>query len=311
SQSSPTSSIGHHRVGTPHMPATTHFANFQALQQSQYQSHSQSQNGSPLGRPRSVSRFRSPISPMEGGGLGEALGWSGILDPRNHSQHQPHQLSRQGVGGVEGNPSGADLSRRSSGMASSLLGGMGSGGILSPDLVPLGLPSYNSRNLSPPPPTTSVSGQQTFPLSHLPQPVAQLLHAHLTKLETELVLLQGEVAFQTYLKSLHLQHMGTLHREKVLESGAEAERQSSFRTIRTLRAQLRATQSLLDQSRSEQSATKANWIAHISDLREKLATLREQRVGWEVREKRMKAEVEDLEERLEKRGREVEVGGRE
>jgi hypothetical protein len=44
------------------------------------------------------------------------------------------------------------------------------------------------------------------------------------------VLLQGEVNFQHYLKQLHLQHMGTLHREKVLESGAEAERQSSVRS---------------------------------------------------------------------------------
>lgn len=52
------------------------------------------------------------------------------------------------------------------------------------------------------------------------------INSQITKLETELVQLQGEVNFQTYLKQLHLQHMGTVHREKVLESGQEAERQS-------------------------------------------------------------------------------------
>lgn len=51
-------------------------------------------------------------------------------------------------------------------------------------------------------------------------------NAQIARLETELILLQSEVNFQIYLKQLHLAHMGTLHREKVLDSGAEAERQS-------------------------------------------------------------------------------------
>lgn len=54
--------------------------------------------------------------------------------------------------------------------------------------------------------------------------------SQLVRLETELLVLQGEVNFQTYLKQLHLAHMGTLHREKVLDSGAEAERQSLVRS---------------------------------------------------------------------------------
>ena len=54
-------------------------------------------------------------------------------------------------------------------------------------------------------------------------------NAQIARLETELILLQSEVNFQIYLKQLHLAHMGTLHREKVLDSGAEAERQSLVR----------------------------------------------------------------------------------
>jgi len=277
------------RVSTPLMPATTHFTNFQALQ---------STAGSPTSMSparRSGSRFR--VASNSDHGVPE---WPGTLE----------------LSGMHGAPGAAaahahahplppsTMSRRSSGVASH-----GTGvGLLSPELVPVG----SARGVSPAPTT-----------------------AHIVKLERDVLLLKGEVDFQNYLKQLHLQHMGTLHREKVLESGAEAERQSSvrppsllllerflppfprvdltlsfhlvlqFRTIRTLRAQLRATQNALDQLRSEQAATKANWTAHIADLRDKLSTLREQRMRWDHDEKMLQAEVADWKDRYDKKGREL------
>ncbi|GAA5852088.1 hypothetical protein JCM8547_000154 [Rhodosporidiobolus lusitaniae] len=277
-------------ASTPHMPATTHFANFQALQQYQQQGSPLSNGGmvsplqgtSPLVRPRSVSRFRTP---GVGGGMEE----------------------------MEGGGGGVNMSRRGSGVGSILgLGGGGGGGgvaagLLSPELVPFGRVASSSSQLP------SSSSLLSHPSPHAPFPPssqAQHQQAQLTKLETELVLLQSEVHFQGYLKQLHLQHMGTLHREKVLESGAEAERQSSFRTIRTLRSQLLSTQSTLDRLRSEQAATKSNWTAHIADLREKLGGLREQRVRWEREERRLREEVRDWRERWEKGREEGEREGR-
>ncbi|GAA6054012.1 hypothetical protein JCM3770_002417 [Rhodotorula araucariae] len=241
------------RVSTPHMPATTHFTNFQALQ---------SGAGSPTNMSparRSGSRFRV----VSGSDSIDPHGWGAGFDPTG--PHPPLAAS--------------NLSRRSSGVASH-----GTGvGLLSPDLVPMG---------------GHARGSSVLPAA-----------AHVPKLERDLELLRREVDFQNYLKQLHLQHMGTLHREKVLESGAEAERQSSFRTIRTLRGQLKATQSALDQLRAEQAATKANWTAHINDLRDKLATLREQRMRWEHDEKVLKAELVDWKERCEKKGKELEEEG--
>ncbi|GAA5897630.1 hypothetical protein JCM8208_000217 [Rhodotorula glutinis] len=216
-------------------------------------------------RHRSGSRFRVASNTSDGGGPE----WPGTLE----------------LSGMHGAPVAhphahahplppSTMSRRSSGVASH-----GTGvGLLSPELVPVG----STRGVSPAPTT-----------------------AHIVKLERDVLLLKGEVDFQNYLKQLHLQHMGTLHREKVLESGAEAERQSSFRTIRTLRAQLRATQNALDQLRSEQAATKANWTAHIADLRDKLSTLREQRMRWDHDEKMLQAEVADWKDRFDKKGKEL------
>ncbi|BGP20943.1 hypothetical protein JCM10213_008031 [Rhodosporidiobolus nylandii] len=263
-----------HGSSTPHMPATTHYTNFQALQL-----QLQGSPGSGGGSSRDGSRFRSPVSLTSTEGQ-----W--MLD------HPGVPPSLRGS---------VSMSRRSSaaGVAH---------GLLSPDLVPLRSSSASTTSTSHPlsashPPSAALPPSASASAAHLA--------ARIVRLETDLVVLQGEVAFQLYLKGLHLQHMGTVHREKVLESGAEAERQSSFRTIRTLRASLRATQSALDQSRAEQAATKANWMAHIGDLREKLQALREQRVGWEQRERRVRAELEEVREREAERAREVEVGGRE
>lgn len=160
---SPSTSVSRSRSPTPHMPATTHYTNFQALQSASPRSS--------MSPGRSLSRLRSPDH--------DPLAWSGTLSSTDSSAQ----------------PSGAS-SRASS--------------IMNVPLSPLG----NSSLLSPDPLSRSTSKATNIPTN-----------AQIAKLETEIILLQGEVAFQTYLKQLHIAHVGTLHREKVLESGAEAERQ--------------------------------------------------------------------------------------
>ena len=197
---SPFASPHSSRVSTPHMPPTTLYANFHALQ-SVGALNSPTSSASRSLPPRSQSR-RRPADPH----YSETTphhGWLGIAPDSPAAAQVPPPA-----------PSAASMSRRSSGVAS-----LGTSlGLLSPDLIPFGRGS--SPAPSHPPPSSS---------SHqaLPPFTPNQVNAQLVKLETELVVLQGEVNFQNYLKQLHLQHMGTLHREKVLESGAEAERQSS------------------------------------------------------------------------------------
>lgn len=145
-------SMSRSRSPTPHMPTTTHFANFQALQ------------SNPPTRPASPFPFAPRPPPIQ-------------TDPFVSSTAS---------------------SRRSS--------FVGSPTLLSPAS---GMSRSNSQH---------VAGGERTPTNAL-----------VAKLEAQLALLQAEVNFQTYLKQLHLAHMGTLHREKVLESGAEAERQSLVR----------------------------------------------------------------------------------
>lgn len=48
-------------------------------------------------------------------------------------------------------------------------------------------------------------------------------------MQREIELLRAELNYEQYLKTQHHQHMGILHRQKVLESGFEAERQTLVR----------------------------------------------------------------------------------
>lgn len=47
-----------------------------------------------------------------------------------------------------------------------------------------------------------------------------------TSLQREIESLRAELNYEQYLKTQHHQHMGILHRQKVMESGFEAERQT-------------------------------------------------------------------------------------
>lgn len=226
------------RSPTPHMPATTHYHNFNLLQ-------SASTNSSPR---RSQSRFRSPDSGM---------------DP----------LARSGF-----------LAREAATLSPNM----------SESLLFSGSTAADSR------PTSIV----TSPPGHAPALSAG-------KLETQLVLLQGEVNFQNYLKQHHIAHMGTLHREKVLESGAEAERQGLYRIIKILKAQLSHAQTDLNKQRTESGKTKENWTSHIDDLKEKLKALRGERVKWDHEKRALEARVAELGELEEKANKELETQGAE
>lgn len=82
-----------------------------------------------------------------------------------------------------------------------------------------------------------------------------------------------------------------------------------YRTIRTLRGQLKTTQNNLDQLRAEASVTKANWILHIDELREKLRKLREEKIKWGTEGERLRAQVAEFEGLVAKQREEMEAEG--
>ncbi|KAM0749073.1 hypothetical protein T439DRAFT_327571 [Meredithblackwellia eburnea MCA 4105] len=268
--STPTGPASRSRSRTPLLPSTTHYTNFQALQQQQLQSASSTASAtSPLASPAITAVQPPPVIPTA----------PALKTRRSNSPFSSSPFSSLR------NPSASRSRSRSS----------------SP------IPPANSSRSQSPHQATLVAASQASSALHALTPAAT--RAQLVKLQTQLVVLQGEVSFQQYLKQLHLAHMGTLHREKVLDSGAEAERQSLYRTIRVLRAQLQQTKASLDKLRGEAGVTKTNWVSHIDDLRGKLGKLREDRQKWDAEGSRLRAQVEELQELGAKREKDLEESG--
>lgn len=196
------------RSPQPHMPATTHFTNFQALQAS-----------SPTHSPgRSLSRLRQPDF--------DSMAYQGNIASAESSAPTSRAHSR----------ASSILNSPTSPLGTTAPLFPAPSGQFNLDSGPGGLSRSNSRATATTTGTGAASGATVSIYAGAGHGGggssigggggAAAIAGQVHKLETEIVLLQGEVAFQTYLKQLHIAHMGTLHREKVLESGAEAERQT-------------------------------------------------------------------------------------
>ena len=62
------------------------------------------------------------------------------------------------------------------------------------------------------------------------------------------------------LKQQHLQHIGRLHRDHILDSTVEAERQNLYNTCKILKSQLSQTQAAFDRQRIETTNIKKKHV---------------------------------------------------
>lgn len=215
SSEAPTPNAGDYsrsRSSTPHLPATTHYANFQTLQQ------------------LSINSNNTRLSiPSEGGSESELSPLSLSASALSFGHHNNNRMDRS----IDSSNFPSTTSSRRNSISASTPNLTSS--IL--QLASTDTNNHNNNNSTSPNRSSSIKTTTTLGASssqHLKSTSSNLTNttvinptsAYVSKLQSDLVLLKGECDFQTYLKGLHLAHMGTLHREKVLESGAEAERQS-------------------------------------------------------------------------------------
>ncbi|KAI9496677.1 hypothetical protein BDB00DRAFT_758113 [Zychaea mexicana] len=127
--------------------------------------------------------------------------------------------------------------------------------------------------------------------SHLPDttasPTPSLAMSPETKLliaalKREVLLLRNELNFELFVKQQHLQHMGRLHREHVVDSSVEAERQRTYNTTRMLRAQLKDATNALTKLKAESALTKQKHIKWEDEQQGKLRSYREARKKWQA-----------------------------
>ncbi|CAO3683847.1 unnamed protein product [Rhizopus stolonifer] len=115
----------------------------------------------------------------------------------------------------------------------------------------------------------------------------------LAGLKREVLLLRNELNFELFLKQQHLQHIGRLHREHVLDSSVEAERQQLYNTTRMLRGQLNQTTSALEKLRAESALTKQKHIKWEDEQSGKLRGYREARKDWQNQMTQIEYQIEE------------------
>lgn len=91
---------------------------------------------------------------------------------------------------------------------------------------------YQDADLASLPPTGMSSGDTS--LSAADQDETKLLIAGLKR---EVLLLRNELNFELFVKQQHLQHMGRLHHEHMIDSSVEAERQQMVSWLVELRVE--------------------------------------------------------------------------
>lgn len=82
--------------------------------------------------------------------------------------------------------------------------------------------------------STSLLNQQQIATEVNDEAISSETKLLLAGLKREVLLLRNELNFELFLKQQHLQHIGRLHREHVLDSSVEAERQQLVSFIRGL-----------------------------------------------------------------------------
>ncbi|ORY01089.1 hypothetical protein K493DRAFT_312581 [Basidiobolus meristosporus CBS 931.73] len=120
-------------------------------------------------------------------------------------------------------------------------------------------------------------------------------------LQREVLLLKNEINFETYLKQQYMQQMGRLHRDRMVESTVEAERQTMYNTCRSLQAEVRVLKETLSRQRAEAGATKSKHVNWENELNNKLRRYRDERKKWNseslhLRQKIQECEVCDMED---------------
>ncbi|CAG8490766.1 26429_t:CDS:10 [Dentiscutata erythropus] len=143
--------------------------------------------------------------------------------------------------------------------------------------------SSNSISSTSPPDSNLSVPQSLGPLSNAQASVAFL--------QREVMLLRNELNFELYLKQQHLQHIGRLHRDHVLDISAEAERHNLYNACKNLKLQLEKTQAAFNRQREDNASIKKKHVQWEDELNNKLKKYREEKKEW-------KTELDKVEEQL-------------
>ncbi|KAK9728450.1 hypothetical protein K7432_001053 [Basidiobolus ranarum] len=115
-------------------------------------------------------------------------------------------------------------------------------------------------------------------------------------LQREILLLKNEINFETYLKQQYMQQMGRLHRDRMVESTLESERQTMYNTCRSLQNEVRVLKDTLNRQRAEAGATKSKHVNWENELNSKLRRYRDERKKWNAESVHLNQKIKEVED---------------
>ncbi|GAA95570.1 uncharacterized protein L969DRAFT_15490 [Mixia osmundae IAM 14324] len=128
-------------------------------------------------------------------------------------------------------------------------------------------------------------------------------------LRRALALARSEVDFERFLRSQQQQHMGSLHRQAIIDTGVEAERQNLYNTIRHLRSQVARSHNELTKTRTEAAESKSRQRRYDLELQTKVKALREEKAQWQVELDSVKEALASTRAAFEEQSRDMDRAG--
>lgn len=110
----------------------------------------------------------------------------------------------------------------------------------------------------------------------------------------QMSMMQNQLIFEVYQKNQLVQRLGSLLRERIATSGAEADKQNLMHQIRSLKSQLSHSQEKLEQLRHESALSRERLNKYSSDQSNRVEKLRGERIALNSENMTLKAELEDL-----------------
>ncbi|KAI9597725.1 Hamartin protein-domain-containing protein [Syncephalis fuscata] len=112
-------------------------------------------------------------------------------------------------------------------------------------------------------------------------------------LQRKVLLLTNRLNYELFLKQQYTRHIGRLHRDRLMDSAVEAERQGLYNTCRALKNEIRLTKEAYERQRAEATTAKANHVNWQNELNNKLRMYRDER-------KRMLVDTMELRDSLDR-----------
>ncbi|RGB30405.1 hypothetical protein C1646_627953 [Rhizophagus diaphanus] len=131
--------------------------------------------------------------------------------------------------------------------------------------------------------------------------------ASVAYLQREIMLLRNELNFELYLKQQHLQHIGRLHRDHILDSTVEAERQNLYNTCKILKSQLSQTQAAFDRQKTETTNTKKKHVQWENELNNKLKQYKNEKKEWKSILDKLEQELSESRLVIDAQNKQIEV----